>query len=670
MNIINMTKVGSNKTLLNCDANKSSAANNNVIEAFSELERSVYASLETYSNVHRGSGHNSLVSTFLFEQARDIVLEYLGLKKDKYVVIFGTPRSASILISQLEPNSYQCLSSRDIGLPIGVRALAVKRKSLPAGIPFQTGGGTTRLISTDWVLWAGSPDKFEAGSPAIVNIIAFAKALQLVRKYGKDIFSGFSPNNLSAGDILYKDELKDYSGTELLDKLRQTHIGRNILVPTRKGSRPYINLDNAASTPTFTPVWNAVCQTWRQPAKVQQEVVNEARSICAEVLGAPLSSYDVIFTSNTTEAINLAAESIKIEHDQEVEPVVVNTILEHSSNDLPWRTLPGFSLIRLPINDEGFIDLKELEMLLNTYNLETLYGKKRIRLVAVSGASNVLGVYNKLVEISRIVHQYGARLLVDGAQLVAHREVDMEKTGIDYLAFSSHKVYAPFGSGALVVKKGLLKFSSHEMEIIRASGEENAAGIAALGKALVLLQRVGMKVIRAEEQALTAGALQGMAKIPGIRIFGIKDPDSPEFSNKGGVIVFEMKGVIASKLAQELSERGGIGTRYGCHCAHVLIKHILGVGPKLEKFQWLLLSLLPKVRLPGVARVSFGIENSEEDIDKLIKVLNEIAGNSKGFDETGKVSIPNGKSALTRQEVRKLNNEFTRNSSLKVFTRL
>ena len=115
--------------------------------------------------------------------------------------------------------------------------------------------------------------------------------------------------------------------------------------------------------------------------------------------------------------------------------------------------------MRLNVDDEGFIDLKELETLLSAYNQENRHGDKRIRLVAVSGASNVLGIFNDLAEISRLVHQYGAHLLVDGAQMVAHRKVDMAALDLDYLVFSAHKVYAPFGSGVLAARKGLLKFS-------------------------------------------------------------------------------------------------------------------------------------------------------------------------------------------------------------------
>ena len=131
--------------------------------AIRELEQSVFSALETYSNVHRGSGHFSMVTTLLYEKARDIVLDYLGLVKGKYTVIFCTPARESALKALLNPIDFKGLSSRDIGLSIGIRALAVRTRALPAGIPFQSGGGTARLVSPDWVVWANIPDRFEAG---------------------------------------------------------------------------------------------------------------------------------------------------------------------------------------------------------------------------------------------------------------------------------------------------------------------------------------------------------------------------------------------------------------------------------------------------------------------------------------------------------------------------
>jgi selenocysteine lyase/cysteine desulfurase len=608
--------------------------------AFAELQRGVVAALETYSNVHRGSGHNSVVSTRLYEEARDIVLEYLGLNKARFAVIFCTPRRAAALEAQLAPERVRIVASEDFGLPLGVRAVAVERSALPRGIPAQTGGGTARLVAPGWVIWAREPDRFEAGTPAIVNVIAFARALRLIQRFGNDAFLApplemtAGAGKLAAAEILYRDELERFSGCELLDQLRKTLIGRSVRVPTADGARPYINLDNGASTPTFTPIWDAVCQAWRQPGRAQQEIVREVRSICAEVLGAPLADYDVVFTSNTTEAINLAAESLRNASEQGVETVVLNTLLEHNSNELPWRMDPRVALLRLPVDDEGFIDLRELETLLCAYNQKCEHGKQRIRLVAVSGASNVLGVYNDLAEISRIVHSHGAQLLVDAAQLVAHRKVEMERWGIDYLAFSGHKVYAPFGSGALVVRKGLLSFDPAELDLIHSSGEENVGGIAALGKALVLLRRIGLDVVQEEEQALTARALRGLAQIPDLTMYGIKEPDSPRFAQKGGVIVFSLKGIVPSRVARELAERGGIGVRSGCHCAHLTVKRMLKIPPLLEQLQGVILTFFRKLELPGVVRVSLGIENRPDDVDTLIHVLGEIARKSRaGVDK-------------------------------------
>ncbi len=594
---------------------------------FAELEQCVYAALETYSNVHRGSGHNSVVSTRLYEGARNAVIEYLGLSRSRYSVIFCTPLRAAKLTAQLREKDFKSVSSQDFGLAIGLIALAIRKSALPAGAPFETGGGTTRLMSKDWVLWAKGPDKFEPGTPAIINVIALAKALQLSGKPGQAAPADQGMENLAANDILYQDELRDYSGRQLLEQLRHTLIGRNLEVPAADGSKPYINLDNSASTPTFTPVWEAFRKTLLQSEAVKKQIVDEVKCICAGFLGAPQSGYEVIFTSNTTEAINLAAESLGREFGPETEPVVINTLLEHSSNDLPWRMLPGGTLLRLSIDNEGFIDLSELENLLKAYNREKQFGKKRVRLVAISGASNVLGICNDLSEISRIVHRYDARLLVDAAQLAAHREVKMEQDGIDYLAFSAHKIYAPFGTGALVARKGLLAFSPSEMDRIRDSGEENAAGIAALGKALLLVQRIGMDIIAKEEAALIQRALTGMSAISGLQTYGLSDPASPGFNRKTGVIVFSLKSKMANQISRELAARSAIGTRYGCHCAHILIKHILGVSPGLETFQRRMLTVLPNLRLPGVARVSFGIQNTEQEVDILIRTLTALTGN-------------------------------------------
>ena len=598
-------------------------SDNQTNEAFSKLEEGLFATLETYSNVHRGSGHNSKVTTSLYDSARNSVLEYLDLKKDKYVVIFCTPRRAELITTVLNPGQYKIISSRDIGFPIGLRAIAVQRKALPGNIPYLSGGGTARLVSPGWVIWAGAPDRFEAGTPAIINIIAFARVLKMLKQSGGSSVVIGNNNNLDAEGILKNDELFEYSGTELLGKLRNTLIGREEQVYTAEGKKPYINFDNGASTRTFTPVWNTVRLTWQQSSEWQHEIIKKTRSIISGFLGAPLTNYEIIFTSNTTEAINLAAESFSLEAEEGA--TVLNTLLEHNSNDLPWRHNNKISLIRINVDKNGFVDLNELEKLLSEYNQKFMHDLNRIKIVAVSGASNVLGTYNNLEAIGSIVHKYGARILVDAAQMIAHRKVDMEQWGIDYLVFSAHKVYAPFGTGVLIVRKGFLRFSPENAESINISGEENAGGIAGLGKSLLLIQRIGLDLIRDEERKLTDHALRKLSKVKGIKIYGITDPDSPEFICKGGVISFTLKQKYAIKVAKDLSEYGGIGVRSGCHCAHLLVKYLVGIPHFLEQFQGSLLRLFPKLSLPGIVRISFGIENSEKEIDIFINELQKIA---------------------------------------------
>ncbi|MDZ7605600.1 MAG: aminotransferase class V-fold PLP-dependent enzyme [Cyclobacteriaceae bacterium] len=198
---------------------------------FEVLERGVYAALETYSNVHRGSGHFSMVTTHLFEQAREIILEYFGLDKRKYIVIFCSPRGAEELKKMLNPKDYQSISGNDFGLRLGVRALAVLRKALPKGAPVHPGGGTARLFAPGWVIWSEAPERFEAGTPAIINIIALAIAVREKHKKGEWNFNHFKGTQSSVHEIVYTDELTNYSGKDYSDQLRKTLIGRGMQVP-------------------------------------------------------------------------------------------------------------------------------------------------------------------------------------------------------------------------------------------------------------------------------------------------------------------------------------------------------------------------------------------------------------------------------------------------------
>jgi len=188
-------------------------------------------------------------------------------------------------------------------------------------------------------------------------------------------------------------------------------------------------------------------------------------------------------------------------------------------------------------------------------------------------------------------------------------------------------MYAPFGSGVLVVRKGLLTFNTRKMNEIKASGEENVAGIAAMGKAILLLDRIGMNLVENHEREFTRIALNGLKKKKNVEIFGIRNPKSSRFDKRGGIISFNLKNVPHNLAAKELAEYGGIGIRDGCFCAHMLIHQILKVqqirilGARMTS---IILPKQTKMCTPGTLRISFGIENDETDIDSFLGTLQKI----------------------------------------------
>ncbi len=596
--------------------------------AYSDLERATRTALEHYSNVHRGTGHNSLITTALYERTRDIVLEYLGLGRG-YTTVFLTPWRLEGFLGQLGPGrGVRVASSADLGLPLGLRAAAVRKGDLPRGVPFQTGGGTARMVSADWIDWADAPMRFEAGTPNIVGAISFAKALSLAGRFGRDIFRNRKGADIAPDELLRKDGLVGYSGVDLLAQLKATLVGRDVLVPTARGNEPYINFDNSASTPTFQPIWDAACRAWRQPETAWPGLVRAVRDSCHRFFGAPADEYEVIFTSNTTEALNSAAKSMRRLVQEDPDAVVLNTVSEHNSNELPWRQVSGISPVRLPVDGDGLVGLDQLEQVLRDYNELDRHGRKRIRLVSMCGASNIMGMLNDLAGIGAVVHRYGARLLVDAAQLAAHRPVRMHEDNIDYLAFSAHKMYAPFGSGGLIARKGALRLDGDEVERIAASGDENVVGIAALGKTIDLLERIGMDAIQDEERRLTGRALEGLSRIPGTRVFGVANERSERFPRKGGVICFELNRVPHSLVAKMIAESGGIGVRNGCFCANMYVKRLLGIGRIRSTVARLGLTFIPRLSeklIVGLVRVSFGIGNDEAEVARLIETLQAIA---------------------------------------------
>jgi selenocysteine lyase/cysteine desulfurase len=482
-----------------------------------------------------------------------------------------------------------------------------------------------------------------------------ACGLLLTKRFGPHCFMGETSEGSSVESIFYHDEFSKLSGQALLKALRESVVGFGTTVPTTSGYKTYTHLDHAASTSTFLSVWSCVCQVWKQPSQVRRAIVSRVKGICSEFLGAPSDEYTVIFTSNTTEALNAVAANLDYSVENNVVPVVLSSWLEHNSNDLPWRSTLQAKLLRLSVDEEGFFDLDELRETLETYNLRHEQSDARIILVTVSGASNVLGTYNDLEAVVRIAHQYGARVLVDAAQLAAHRTIEMSKWGVDYLVLSGHKLYAPFGSGVLVARKDIIAQRPLVWEAIMACGEENVSGIAAIGKAMVLLQKVGMDTVEAEERKLTRRALQGLSKIENIEVWGVRDPDSPNLKNRGGIIAFSVATVPHNRVAQELAEHAGMGVRTGCHCAHLLVKRVLSIPPCRVKAAAFGAKFFPSLfyhLLPGVVRVSFGLSNNEKDVELFLNTLKEIVAANRSASEVFFAKTHNGTPFLGRSRIK------------------
>lgn len=609
--------------------NSGISTNENPTIPVRDLEYRVEKALETYSGVHRGNGCFSEVTTKIYEYSREIILAFLKLNPEKYLVVFCSGYASKIIEQQLPSNSLKILKSNDLGLPFGLYAVAIRKSDLTNKVHFLTGGGVARMVSHNYIIWANQTQKFEAGTPPVIHAIAMAAAIQIIQKNGAGSFR--DKNGSASVQELFYDFHPEKKGQLLFNELENTRMGLDIKVPSVNGLVPYLHFDGAASTQTFTSVWKAVKTAWQMPVSMHNGVISEVKNILSGFLDASLEEYEMIFTGNTTESVNICAQMLQHEFDDNL--VVVNTIMEHNSNELPWRNIPGAQIIRMPVDSEGYIDTLLLEHILKQHNTECHSGKKRIRLISITGASNVLGTYNDLKAVSTLAHKYGARILVDAAQMIAHRPIYMENWGIDYLVFSGHKVYAPFGSGVLIIRKNLINENFSSLEGIMKSGKENISGIVAIGKAISLLQRTGMELIEEKERILTSRMLQGLATIKDVTVFGTTDPHSPKLIHKGGIIAFKTKNMRHPKISGLVADYGGIGLRFGCFCTHMFIKHLLKASKTVITLQYIMFNIAPRLSnmIPGLMRVSISIGNRPEDVDHFITVLKGVVESERKY---------------------------------------
>ncbi len=428
-----------------------------------------------------------------------------------------------------------------------------------------------------------------------------------------------------------------------LANIRQNVVGIDAHVPLLDGrTRPYVNFDNAASTPVLRPVMDKVHEfmTWYSSvhrgtgfkSQVATDAYEAAHAITCRFVGADPATNVAIFGKNSTEALNKLARRLILDEDD----VVITTLMEHHSNDLPWRARAVVEHVR--VDAVGALDLDHLDALLAQY-------AGRVRLVAVTGASNVTGYINPMHLIAERAHAAGAQILVDTAQLAPHRAVDMRPDDdpghLDYVCLSAHKMYAPFGTGALIGPRATFLLGEPDMvgggvvDIVTVdsvmwaglpdkeeAGSPNVVGAVAMAQAMLCLEQIGLDNLAAHEAALTAHLLAELATIDGVRVYGITDP--ARAAEKVGVVPFTVDGMSHYLVSAILGVEGGIGVRNGCFCAHPYLLDLLDVDETTGSAYQGEIRQGIKANLPGLTRISFGCYNDRAEVDHLVAMLRRI----------------------------------------------
>ncbi len=413
-------------------------------------------------------------------------------------------------------------------------------------------------------------------------------------------------------------------------------VGAETQVPLVSGEmRRYVNLDYAASAPALQAVHDAVEELLGWYSSVHRGAGFKSRASTAAYEGARESIHRfvnardddaVIITRNTTDSINLLAGTL---------PEGTHVVCfagEHHANLLPWKRI-GVRYLPVPETPQELLATLES-------TLRDLPQCGDPHLVAVTGASNVTGEIWPVADIARVAHDNGARLLVDAAQLAPHAPIDMARDGIDYLALSGHKLYAPYGAGALIGERDWLSAGDPflrgggavklvtvdetlwaELPDRQEAGSPNVIGAVALGVACDTLSSAGMDRIAAEERALLAYARQRLADVEGFKPYRVWPAEHPRV----GLLTFSMEGVPYDLLAAVLSAEHGIGIRHGCFCAHPLMMRLLRVDDAEAHRLIEGMRAGHHERLPGAARMSLGLGSTRTDIDALADALCAIA---------------------------------------------
>ncbi|AQR97554.1 aminotransferase class V-fold PLP-dependent enzyme [Clostridium saccharoperbutylacetonicum] len=399
-----------------------------------------------------------------------------------------------------------------------------------------------------------------------------------------------------------------------------------------------INFDNAATTPPLkssikyieelSKNYASIGRGTGQKAEITTNLYKESKNFLMKFFNIKsIEKYVVIYVNNSTEGINKLANTLKRKEDE----IVLTSRMEHHSNDLPWRKRGKVDYIE--VDNKGRLKLEELEEKLKVH-----CGK--IKYVSLTGASNVTGYINDIHFIAKIVHKYNAKLIVDGAQLVPHKKVnisgDSDDEQIDFLVFSSHKIYSPFGVGVIIgLKEDFINsdpdyLGGGTVELVldnkinfllppdkNEAGTPNFLGVMSLINSLKFIDNIGYDYIEKHEKHLLQHTIEGFKRIPNIINYG----DTENISDRLGIATFNIKNMYHHDVANILAKKKGISVRHGWFCAHPYCRRLMNVGEDEAK------EFLenPAKKMLGMVRISFALYNSIGEVDLFLNVLEDIS---------------------------------------------
>ncbi len=427
-----------------------------------------------------------------------------------------------------------------------------------------------------------------------------------------------------------------------IDNIRDYVIGVDEPVELQDGTMaPMINFDNAATTPPLKPVldkvdeemkmYGSIGRGFSQKSNHSTDIYNETRETVLNFLNADPDMYTCFYVNSTTDGLNkLASALIESEDD-----LVLCTRIEHHANDLSWRE--RCNVIYAEVDEDGRIIYDDIERLLTE-------NEGKVKYVSVTAASNVTGYVTDVHRVAKMAHAHGAKIIVDGAQIVAHRQFSMTgetpEENIDFFVFSAHKMYSPYGGGAVVgpwedliqhmpefYGGGIVKLvTDYEVSYKSApevyeAGSPNYAGVVGMAKAMEVLQEVGFDAISEHEQKLNRRLIDGLKKLDNVIIYG----DTENIEDRVGVVTFNFEDINSYVLAQQLSNSKAVATRRGAFCAHPYVWRMMGISDEQAKTYENCMDR----NTPGMIRVSFGIYNTEEEVDRFLEVLSSLLDESR-----------------------------------------